>query len=45
MPAAKRKGNVGASDVRRSRTTWTTVLVVAALASLAGWRLVLQPGS
>ena len=43
MPAVKRKSNVGASEVRRSRTTWTIALVVAALASLAGWRLYFNP--
>ena len=43
MPAAKRKGKVRASEDRRPRTTWTIALVVAALASLAGWRLYFNP--
>ena len=43
MPAAKRKRTVRASEVRRSRTTWTIALVVAALASLASWRLYFSP--
>ena len=42
---AKHQGGVraSASEGRRSRTTWTIALVVAALASLAGWRLYLRP--
>ena len=43
MPATKRKDKVRASEVRRPRTTWTIALVVAALASLAGWRLYFNP--
>ena len=43
MPAARRKRNVRASEVQRPRTTWTIALVVATLASLAGWRLSFNP--